>query len=722
MLRRVLRVGDQLEKSKLNTRKLPDTPYCHMEQTALDKALKLGGTYYRSENYGRALELFRRCLLLAKSYPEQELVRLRNQMGLPKHNSPRSDTVYHPKYTLLLESVAACYEKSLEYSKALEYTQKLIKIEPFNVKAYMRLQRLLQRQGKLEAAFSACKRGISTAKKFEQSYGVPVSRRHVELLKRSKICIGEKLTLKNPSEQRRVLQPENKHGIEPDGPQSPKKRQRAILGAFDFISRLPPELLPMILHGFSSKELLEVMLVCKRWYHYIYRQPQLFQMFVLSNRTYRQISKFCDFARKVRSRHGSIDLIKYSARLVVDEMRSLEALFTNLQGYRCRRFVLSVPHCTTIHLSQYMSQNVELCQSLQELSLVISLRADKPYNELRMLSHCENLKRFEIVVNSSMVSMAGGSPGIAQNLPLDEATSLTMWSANLESLSICCDNARVDQFPFYALISHFPSNKLQKLCIAGATFTQLTNQFDWLVNFRHLKEIWLENNKGATLQALLHLLKDCPLTDMLKKFTFREYSTSSRFDLESPAENYFYYHNFQNLHSLDLMGSSISGLGLLRLVSYTQPSKIRVLNIGDCPYIRLDKYQHVNDTSSLPSSAFFTRFPELQELIMPQFGILDDNSMKLLIAEAPNWHYLQKLDLSLNPTITGVSIYELLRALWRARGFPLELLTIDGCPSVSHITVNMIRAQGLAKQVNCAYERDTWHRVGVNSLKYRVTT
>lgn len=703
--------ADPVKKIKLDYFISLNANYCQMEQTPLDKALNLAGTYYRGENYGKALDLFRRCLSLAKSYPEQELIRLRNQMGLPKHNSPRSHTVYHPKYSILLESLCACYEKLADFGKALEYTHRLIKVEPFNVKAYLRLQRLLQRQGKLDSALAACKRGINNSIKFQQNYGVPISQKHLEQLRKTKKCIAEKLVPVDRAEKRHILQPEKQ--------ESSSKKPRHVKSTFDIISRLPLELHALILDGFSSKELIEVALVCKRWHQYVFGQPQLFQRFLLSNSTYRQVNKFVDFAGKIRRRHSSIELIKYSSRFPADEPRSLEVLFSKLRGYRCRRVLLSVPHCTTAHLSRYMGQNVGLCQNLQELSLVVSLRADKPQSEIDMLSNCHNLKRLEIVVNKSVVSLTDSSSRLDRSSSFIETNLIPTWAAKLESLSICCDLSRVDRFPFATLVSHFPANCLKRLCITGVTFTQLTNQFDWLANFRHLKELWFEDNKGASLSTLLKLLKDYPLSDKLEKLTFREFLTTTKLDLESPAESFFYAHNFQNLRALDLMGSSISGLGLLRLVSYTQPSKLHILNIGDCPHIRLGRHQYLNDTSYLSTSAFFMRVPELRELVMPQFGALDENTVKLLVEEAPNWYYIRKLDLSMNPSITGVSVYELLKALWETRNAPLEVLIIDGCPSISHITVNMIRAQRLAKQVDCQYERDTWRKVGINSLKYR---
>lgn len=679
-----------------------------MEEEPLVKALKLGATFYRAENYGRALELFRRCLQLAKSYPEQELIKLRARLKLPKYNCPRSDKIYHPHYVQLLDNVAVCYEKLSDLSKALEYTKRLIKVEPFNAKAYVRLQRILQRKDKLEEAHNICRRGVSNCRKFQERYGIVIPSKPFEVLQRCEKSLREKV---EPLEQ-----VNKKHIIEPDMLVVETKKRKPEGIYLDIISGLPPELLPLIVGGFTSKELIEVALVCKRWWDCVFSQPRLFQRIAINNGTYRKLNKFCDFAKRIRDRHGSLDLFKYSSRTPVDDPRCMEAFWTKLQGYKCRRLILSIPRCTTDQLAQFMSRNTHLCGSLQEMSLVVSLSSSKPDFDADMLNHCENLKRLEIIVSSC--TSPSHIPELSRSPSFIETKLIPTWASNLQSLSICCDSARVDRFPFLTMISYFPSNKMERLCITGVTFNQIANQFDWLSNFRHLKELWFEDNEGASLAVFLQVLRDYPLGNRLEKLTFREYSTLNNVHLEPTSESYFYTYNLQNLKSLDLMGSSISGKGLQRLISYLQPSNFRRINIGYCPHIRLERYQNDSDPSYLSATSFFIRFPYLQELIIPQFGALDDSKMKLLFEQSTNWYHLRKIDLSLNPSITGVSIYELLKTLLDLRGYPLEHLIIDGCLSISHVTVNMIRNKGLASQINCTYEKDTWRKFGVNSLRY----
>lgn len=680
-----------------------------MEEEPLVKALKLGTTFYRVENYRKALELFRKCLRLTRSYPEQELIRLRTRLGLPKYIHPISDKIYHPQYSQLLDNIATCYEKLSEFSSALEYTKRLIKVEPFNSKAYVRLQRILQRKGKLDEAHNVCKRGIKTCKKFQEKYGIVIPHKPLEVLQRCEKSLREKIEPLEPISKR--------HIIEPDVSVPVTKRPKPQRIFLDFISGLPPELLPLIIGGFTSRELIEVALVCKRWWNCVFAQPRLFQRILINNGTYRKLNKFCEFAKRIqKDHHGSLDLFKFSSRIPADELKCMEAFWTKLQGYECRKLLLSVPRCTADQLAQFTSRNVKLCQSLQELSLVISLNSSKADLDADMLAHCEHLKRLEIFVSSC--TSPNRIPQLSRSPSFIETKLIPTWASNLVSLSICCDGTHVDRFPFLTMISYFPSNKLKKLCITGATFCQLPNQFDWLANFRHLKEIWFEDNKGASLAMFLQLLRDYPLSDKLEKLTFREHSTSSNIHLEPTSESYFYTYNLQNLKLLDIMGSSISGRGLQRLVSYLQPLNFRKINIGYCSQVRLERYQNENDPSYLPANDFFIRFPYLQELIIPQFGALDDSKMKLLVEQSANWNQLKKIDLSLNPSITGVSIYELLKALLDSRAYPLEHLIIDGCSSISHVTVNMIKTKGLARQVDCVYERDTWRRFGVNSLKY----
>lgn len=699
-----------------------------MDESIIDKALDLGVTYFRNENYLKARDLFRKALELAMSYSDEELSRLRASHGMRKYTvlEPEKDCpVYHPKYVRLLDNMSATYDKLGNLKKALQYARKMTEADPFNLKCYIRLGKVLQKQAKDKEAYDVYVAGLRRAREAHEKCSWEVSQRMVEIAQQQKSIVKRRLRESSKeisptvTEKRRLIDPVEEHNRLQKRVRrnSPDLSHEEAGRARDFVLDLPAELLLQVFCEFNAKELFRVTLACKSWREKLLSLPQLFRTFVLSPCTHRQLTKFCDFIERLTpllsSRSHRLELLKFSPKFARDELRSAEMIFSSIKKIKLQKLILSVPNCSTAHLAKYMASNVELCKGLTSLSLILAFRADKPY-ETEMLSRCENLRRLEILVNSSVVPV---NQGLARTSSFIEPKMLPTWAAKLESFSLICDQSKVKGFPFVTLVLHFPVNHLSKLSITGVTFSVETRQFDWLANFRFLKEIWFENNKFADLSAFMRLLRDYPLSDRLEKLTFREYSIGSRVDLEERSESFFYQHNLQSLREFDLMGSSISGLGLTRLISYLESKKLRKFNFGDCPFIRFERISMQNDSMSFSPHEFLNSLPQLESLLIPQFGALTDDTMKFFTEAVAHLENLKILDISMNPSLTGVSLYEFLSALRDQRAIPLEYLNIDGCPSVSHITVNMLRSQSLVGKVDCVYEREGWRRFGINSFK-----
>lgn len=698
-----------------------------MEDTVIDKALDLGTTYFRNESYEKAKELFRKALDLARSYDEKELIVLRERQGLARYTVPEPDKhckVYHPMYVRLLDNLAATYEKLNDLKRALKCAQTMVDADPYNLKCYIRLGKILQKQCKDKEAYNVYVQGLRKAREVHERFSWQVSKRLVDIAQQQKKNVKTRL---DPGEK---LQSEKKRLIDPieERKQHVKKSRTGTPEVVvptrspnDLLYMIPPELYPIIFDGFTAKELFRVTLVCKSWRKSLLAFPQLFRKFLLNSCSYQQLIACCNFMLRLYkvleqpSRAGSLETFKFSPKYAKEELKSVEAIFSKLSNFHFERLILSVPNCTTSHLAKLMRSNTDICRGLKELSLVLSFRAGKPC-EIEMLSQCRNLRRLEVLVDSSVVPV---DSGLQRSTSFIEPRMLPTWAENLESFSLTCDQGRVRGFPFLTLVTHFPANQLSRLSITGVTFSSEVNQFDWLANFDHLREIWFENNKGASLMVFMRVLRDYPLSRKLEKLTFREDCISGRTDLEETSDSYFYRDNLQHLREVDLMGSSISGLGISRLLSYLQPNNIRIFNLGDCPFIKLQRTQSSTDCCVLSPYHFLISVPYLESFLLPQLGALNDDTMKLFTEEVSNLENLKNLDLSLNPSITGVSLFEFLTALKETRSAPLEYLNIDGCPSISHITVKLLENKSLVQKVDCIFERETWRRFGVNSLKYK---
>lgn len=701
-----------------------------MDESIIDKALDLGVTYFRNENYVKARDLFRKALELAMSYGDEELTQLRAKHGLRKYTIPEPDKdsrIHHPKYVRLLDNMSATYEKLGDLKKALSYAKKMVEVDPYNLKCYIRLGKILQKQVRDKQAYETYKLGLRRTKEAHESYSWEVSQKLIEIAKQQKIAIkrrlGDSIKENSPAvtESKHLIDPieERNRLIKKARRQSPGLPHNNQEQRKDFVLDLPPELLILVLCDFTAKELFRITLACKSWRKRLLSFPQLFQRFILNSCTHRQLVKFCDFIERLSPmltpRYHSLELLRFSPKFARDELKSVEIIFSRMRKIEVQKLILSVPNCSTSHLAKIMASNVQLCKALTSLSMILAFRADKPY-EVEMLSQCENLRRLEVLVNSSVVPV---NQGFVRTSSFIEPKMLPTWAGNLETFSLTCDQNKVKGFPFMTLVLHFPVNHLSKLFISGVTFALETPQFDWLANFRFLKELWFENNRFAEFSAFIRLLRDYPLSDRLEKLTFREDSIGTRVDLEEISEGFFYKHNFQSLREIDLMGSSISGLGLTRMVSYLEPNKLRKFNFGDCPHVKFQRVQVPNESMSLSPYDFLRSLPHLESLFMPQCAALTDDTMSLMTESVDYLNDLKSLDVSLNSSLTGASLYEFLKALRDVRSAPLEYLNIDGCASISHITVNMLRSQSLVKKLDCVYEREMWRRFGINSFKYQ---
>lgn len=699
-----------------------------MEETVIDKALGLGTTYFRNESYEKARDLFRRALELARSYDKNELIELRERQGLARYTIPEPSMhtkVYHPMYVRLLDNLSATYEKLNDLRRALKCAQAMVDADPYNLKCYIRLGKILQKQLRDKEAYKAYVQGLRKVREAHEKFSWQVSRRLIDIAQQQKNNVKARLNAAKSDEK--PLSAEKRHVIDPveERRRLVKRSKMGTPEASEDVKRppdtlfmLPPELFPVIFDGFTAKELFKVSLVCKSWRQNLLLFPQLFQRFLLNSCSYQQLITCCNFILRLQTgsiHKRSLETFKFSPKYPKEELKAVEAIFSKLSSFRLQKLILTVPNCTTSHLAKLMSSNAEICRDLRDLSLILSFRAGKPY-EIEMLSQCKNLRRLEVLVNSSVVPT---DTGLQRTSSFIEPRMLPTWAENLDSFSLTCDQTRVQNFPFLTLMTHFPANKLSRLSISGVTFSSVTNQFDWLANFDHLRELWFENNKGASLMAFMRMMRDYPLSRTLEKLTFREDSITVRTDLEETSDSFFYRDNLENIREIDLMGSSMSGLGITRLLSYLQPNNIKSFNLGDCPFIKLQRAQSSTDACVLSPYHFLVSVPRLESLLLPQLGALNDDTMKLFTEEVGNMENLKRLDLSLNPSITGVSLYELLTGLKEVRSAPLDYLNIDGCPSVSHITVKLLQNQLLAQRVDCAFDREAWRRFGVNSMKYK---
>lgn len=681
------------------------------------RALELGTTYFKSEDFFKANQLFTKAIELARSYSDEELENLRLRSGLPKRCVNGQGKPWHPKYVKLLDNRAASWEKLGKLDKALKDAKNMIRIEPHDLKCYIRCGKILQKLNKDKEAYSNYSQGLKMAKEGYQTYGISVPQKFINIIQTQKQSIKkrhgrEQIEKPETSLKRRYIEP----AVDPPVMVKTMKKVTKRMG-LDFISMLPQELVALILSHLDAKQIISCTMVSKSWHNRIHSLPQLFRDIDLDSSTYRKVSKFQTFANTMYHNHLNLVLnsLKFSSLSLGDEAKSITTIIEGL-NLSISKLIIQSRYYHMDSLISNLKKNLNLAKSVRDLSVVCNYRNSSVSREHELLGVMQNLKKLEIIFLETDRS------SYTQNFKSNDLVKVEKSTVeNLESFKIICDLKKMTVFcPFRkALIIDSQYYGLVKLYVCGTIFDSQMSQFSWLANFPNIEDLYLENNKNAFLYDFLRVLIYEPFLKNLHKLTFREHriSNSAVNLLEYPTitENSTFINNFSNLQVLDLMSSSIGGHGLISILSSLPSNRIRKLNIGDCPFIHFQR-------SSLPGyldlSLLLPHIPHIEELFLHQSVALDDYAVQLIAKNIKHIKKLRRLDLSFNTSITGVSIYELVRNLKDREYIILDKLSLDGCISVSDATVNSIRQMGFVKELVCTYEKLTWKKFGVNTFCY----
>ncbi|SCU83423.1 LAMI_0C03158g1_1 [Lachancea mirantina] len=689
------------------------------EQDIVERALNLGTTYFKNEDYSKAAKIFTKALKLVQSYSVDDLIKLRSKHGLSRHLGDDPSRITHPRYLKILDNRAATWEKLGDLHKALKDTKKMVKEDPYHLKAYVRYGKILQKLQLDGEADEVYERALKIADGGYRRFGISASERLVEAITLQKNLIRSRKisreSLATVGCEKRPIAPDSKDATKFLCGGLKKKKPEIPLGT-DLISMCPTELFVAIFRHLTTKELVNCMLVSKLWRWRLMSVPQVFKDIKLNSVSYRHTANLVEFLKrlsKVASRI-QINMLIFAPCLKAEEDRSLKLLLS-CSFLNVRNCVLKTKELSLDRISNLLRTNPKLASSIENLTLVAAYSrnlSDAAENELLNLT--TNLKTLELIVPRTI------QPESLTSL-LREKNDLQVVEANiqsLESVKIICDFRHVNPFFPYrkAITNSLPSTKLRKLFICGATCESGMN-FQWLANFPNLDEFWFENNKNAFFHDFLQTVIERPIFHNLSKLIFREHRINSQPInlLEFPAlhENQGFINNLIHLTTLDIMSTSLGGHGLSKLLFSLTENKIRKLNIGDCPYMH---FQRTNDVGFLDLALALQKVPHLEDLSVHQAVALDDFSLKNLKAAAKYVKKLRKLDLSFNMALTGPAIYDFLRGLTESDYILLDKLSLHGCPSVSELTVKAIRSKGLVKELDFSLDKASWKVFGVNSL------
>ncbi|SCU77535.1 LADA_0A00958g1_1 [Lachancea dasiensis] len=680
----------------------------------VEKALELGAVYFKNEDFHSALNLFTKALKLALSYDQETLEKIRISHGLSERPVPGMGELVHARLVKLLDNRAATWEKLGNLAKALKDANRAVRYEPFNLKCYLRRGKVLQKLGKDQEALENYDSGLSKVHEMETQWYTTPPARLVGLLKGQKTLVKERmkpavpLQDEKPRAKRVPILPPKESFLE-----RTKNHKRGSSIKLDIVGQCPLEMLKGILLNLDTNQLIHCMKVSKIWHARICMLPEVFRKFDLSPCSTRAISSFLEFINVIYrgNQRGLIEMIKYSSSSSSVDARTISSLIRKLKP-RLRTLILNSKTIDFEQLTVCLAANRKLVASLEELSLCVDFRTNRAGQlDCLFLESFSNVRKLELI----FPGCAGPSRGnfLSEPRPLNVQYHNLK---NLETFKLICDLKLMGaSFPLKSLFSLGDLPQLTKVYICGVSFDYATD-FEWLKKMPNLRELWLENNRNIFLDDFLRALVYQPLFRNLTKLTLREHRVSNQavnlIQYPDLLENATFIENIKSLVSLDLMCTSIGSRGLLKLLSLFATDQLKKLNIGDCPYIH---FQRGEGNGFMNIKDLILLIPHVEELLLHQSVALDDHTIKEFSRHVKNLKKLRKLDLSFNVALTGVSIYELLRA-FKEEFMILQKVVVDGCPSIMERTATALKQGDLVREFSCMYDKDSWKVYGVNTL------
>ncbi|ODV94764.1 hypothetical protein PACTADRAFT_34518 [Pachysolen tannophilus NRRL Y-2460] len=737
----------------------------------LGKAIDLGINHFMQQNYHKALKIFSKAISLAESYDEDEIIKLRKTLKLPQKWS--SCKIIHPKLGSLLDHRAATYERLNDLTNSFKDCEKLIELEPFGCKGYLRMSKIFMRQGKQTKAYAVLVKGIKRVNYGIEKYNIPVSGKLLEALRRQKEAIGEDIKkdrivkqIENKVEDKLLVVPTKRKLTtlsDMISDQLTKKQSPAVIYfSKDPLEKLPLELIRKIFKYLPFQSISSCVLVSKIWYEIITSFPELFEDIQLK----RQISASA-FKKlyKILSKSSQNRTFKRINRLKIYPKRQEEkSILNTLMNFTKLQILNLEIYLSDINLRDLFLMIRESKLARFNFSNLETLRLEIPllleFEEF-FIDLLPKLSVFEIVISEiTKIKNQSDAKKISDNLKtLKDEEDRKLLYKNLKCLSIVMNpsfSTNVKKLPFerYFLDKKLPN--LETLTIAGFNFKNFNQEFvkSFIQNLSNLKHLVLEHNDGLTIQDLIlnfskwkeydYCLENDikPITKIssnLQTLYVREPSITSvqHLRLVSPSALI----PFKNIVSLDITGSSLSFEALIKILANLnhKGSRFKSLSIGMCQFIvwQSSAFDRYTSGGHVDFAAVLRCCPKLERLSLNQSSNLNDFSLAsigraYLEAMALQANHedgkkefiLDRLDLSFN-SISGHGLIELFQINHKMNisliesgnnpVFRVNKLIIDGIDFKVE-TLKLLEKRGYVSEIQCNLTKARWREYGVNSI------
>ncbi|SSD60843.1 uncharacterized protein SCODWIG_02604 [Saccharomycodes ludwigii] len=689
----------------------------------ITKVIDVGKKFYKVGEYRKACKMFDKAVMLAESYTEDQLEKLRLEFGLSKRSPYNKNTLWHPQLCQILDNRALTHEKLCNFEKSLNDAKTMIELEPYNLKSYIRYGKTYQfGMNKCREAYLCYSKGLKMAQLGKKKYDICPAEKHMRWIKAQINFI--KPSLKNNKETNNTASNYKKRISEDMSINRTKKSKQPMVK--DFIDILPNELVCEIFQNLDNRDLRNCMVVNNKWNRLFYFFPNiLFLKKSLNLKSTTQIRNLNSFINKCRTIQPrvilNINQLNFKSVTAVNEAKTLALLFKTFKKYDViKQLILNTFGVSNVMLLEFIRDN-EWSENLQKISIICQYASISNFEWL-LLGLCPHLKDAEIIYQSFSSN---------RTIKIDERlygsfTSNKSFESleTLKIISLITPQTSTEKFITWNGPPKSCKN-LQTLIVAGVS---LPKSFHWLHNsFPNLKTLHLEKNYNSpTLGDFLGFIFNNKLSCSLVKLTFREskinrpnvvfsnfqqqYTRASSESNDFQASIKIFKKNLSHLKYLDFYSSSITFDILLIVLKNLKTGKLQNLNLGDCPNLLF------NTLDYSASKEIWDLLPNLERLYLPKILGLSKRTLEnFLIRNLHNKNRIKILDLSFNPELKGADVWSLSTTLFNNYNIILDKLILNNCESIDPNTLTLIKTKGLVKEIESNYARAKWNVFGVNS-------
>lgn len=432
----------------------------------IEDAFLLGTRVFQKKEYAKALKCYTKGIQVSETIYKREL--LNEDVKKPK---------YHSKYITLLDCRSACYLKLNDPTKSLDDSLKMIEIDPYNCKGYLRATKIYIEIKDQQNALEILNKGFNKIKRAKEKY-------------KDRFSVSESLFNKM-FEQKQELQKYVK--------EVKRRKLEANSKTTDPLLFLPAEVLAEIMKNLNQTDILKCLLINHNWNDFIIHSPQLFQHISLTKHikkpSFNHFIRFINKIKKQRYKYfKSFELICGN-----NEKYILESFFKD--GFITDKLTLALESMNNIQLLSILGKNgLLLFQKLRHLHLQLSMLTDKNNTINTLIKHVSNLQSLALVILSfdirSQIQSIQDSANIIKHDHLKNLNLTIMPNAEESRFN----KPVIQQFIKSNL---FPNLKHLKLCRANIE----TEDFEIFLP-PGLETLILEDNPGISLENILNTLME----------------------------------------------------------------------------------------------------------------------------------------------------------------------------------------------------------------------